>query len=115
MLGTLDYASPEQLSDASRADVRSDLYSVGCTLYFVLAGDPPFGGGDAINKIFKQRMEDPEPIERVARGVPAAFGAIIRKLMAKNPAERYTSRRTASRPRPMDRSLTRPVPSRCRG
>ncbi|MDR3618137.1 MAG: serine/threonine-protein kinase [Paludisphaera borealis] len=91
VLGTLDYASPEQLSDASRADVRSDLYSVGCTLYFVLAGKPPFEGGDAINKIYKQRMEDPEPIERVARGVPAAFGAIIRKLMAKNPAERYAN------------------------
>jgi serine/threonine protein kinase len=91
VLGTLDYASPEQLSDATRADVRSDLYSVGCTLYFALAGRPPFEGGDAINKIYKQRMEDPEPIERVARGVPAAFGAIIRKLMAKDPAERYAS------------------------
>ncbi len=91
VLGTLDYASPEQLSDASRADVRSDLYSVGCTLYFALAGRPPFEGGDAINKIFKQRMEDPEPIERVARGAPAAFGAIIRKLMSKNPDERYQS------------------------
>ncbi|WP_165245989.1 serine/threonine-protein kinase [Paludisphaera soli] len=89
LLGTLDYASPEQLSDASRADARSDLYSFGCTLYFALAGDPPFEGGDAINKIFKQRMEDPEPIERVAKGVPAAFAAIIRKLMAKDPADRY--------------------------
>lgn len=91
VLGTLDYASPEQLSDASKVDVRSDLYSVGCSLYFALAGEPPFGGGDAINKIFKQRMEDPEPIERVARGVPTAFGAIIRKLMAKNPAERHAN------------------------
>lgn len=91
VLGTLDYASPEQLSDASKVDVRSDLYSIGCSLYFALAGEPPFGGGDAINKIFKQRMEDPEPIERVARGVPTAFGAIIRKLMAKNPAERHAN------------------------
>ncbi|MDG3002982.1 serine/threonine-protein kinase [Paludisphaera mucosa] len=89
VLGTLDYASPEQLRDASGADVRSDLYSLGCTLYFALAGDPPFGGGDAINKIFKQRMEDPEPIERVAKGVPPAFAAIVRKLMAKEPADRY--------------------------
>jgi len=91
VLGTLDYASPEQLSDASKVDARSDLYSVGCSLYFALAGEPPFGGGDAINKIFKQRMEDPEPIERVARGVPTAFGAIIRKLMAKDPAERHAN------------------------
>jgi serine/threonine protein kinase len=78
VLGTLDYASPEQLRDAAKADVRSDLYSVGCTLYFALAGRAPFEGGDMINKIFKQRMEDPEPLEQIARGVPAAFAAIIR-------------------------------------
>jgi serine/threonine-protein kinase len=89
VLGTLDYASPEQLRDATRADRRSDLYSVGCTLYFAMAGKAPFEGGDMINKIFKQRMEDPEPLEKVARGVPSAFAAIVRKLMSKKPEERY--------------------------
>lgn len=89
VLGTLDYASPEQLGDARKADRRSDLYSVGCTLYFALSGKPPFEGGDMINKIFKQRMEDPPPLESVARGVPAAFGALVRKLMSKKPEERY--------------------------
>jgi serine/threonine protein kinase len=91
VIGTLDYASPEQLSDAARADQRSDLYSIGCTLYFTLAGRPPFEGGDVVNKIYKQRMEDPEPLEKVARGVPAAFAAIVRKLMAKEPKDRYQS------------------------
>ncbi|MGC8644388.1 MAG: serine/threonine-protein kinase [Isosphaeraceae bacterium] len=91
VLGTLDYASPEQLGDATKADVRSDLYSVGCSLYFALAGRPPFEGGDMINKIFRQRLDDPEPLEKVARGVPAAFAALVRKLMAKNPDERYQS------------------------
>ncbi len=89
VIGTLDYASPEQLGDAARADQRSDLYSLGCTIYFALAGHPPFEGGDVVNKIFKQRMDDPEPLERVARGVPSAFAAIVRKLMNKNPADRY--------------------------
>src|SRR4051794_14511232 len=89
VIGTLDYASPEQLGNAAGADRRSDLYSIGCTLYFTLAGRPPFEGGDVVNKIFKQRMDDPEPLERVARGVPAAFAAIVRKLMAKNPDDRY--------------------------
>jgi len=89
VIGTLDYASPEQLSNAARADQRSDLYSLGCTLYFTLAGRAPFEGGDVVNKIFKQRMEDPEPLERVAKGVPAAFAAIVRKLMAKAPDDRY--------------------------
>ena len=91
VIGTLDYASPEQLGNAAKADRRSDLYSVGCTLYFTLAGRPPFEGGDVVNKIFKQRMDDPEPLERVARGVPPAFAAIVRKLMAKNPDDRYQS------------------------
>jgi serine/threonine-protein kinase len=89
VLGTLDYASPEQLRDAAKADARSDLYSVGCTLYFALAGKAPFEGGDMINKIYKQRMEDPPPLESAARGVPAAFAAIVRKLMSKKPDERY--------------------------
>jgi serine/threonine protein kinase len=91
VMGTLDYASPEQLSDAARADARSDLYSIGCTLYFTLTGRAPFEGGDVVNKIYKQKMEDPEPVERVSKGVPQAFGAIVRKLMAKDPAERYQS------------------------
>ncbi|MEJ7638091.1 MAG: hypothetical protein WKF75_08970, partial [Singulisphaera sp.] len=85
------YASPEQLGNASKADPRSDLYSLGCTLYFALAGRPPFEGGDMINKIFKHRMEAPDPLERVAPGVPAAFGAVVRKLMSKDPEDRYQS------------------------
>jgi serine/threonine protein kinase len=89
VLGTLDYASPEQLSDASKADARSDLYSVGCSLYFAVSGRPPFEGGDMINKIFRQRLDDPEPLEQTVRGVPAAFAALVRKLMAKMPQERY--------------------------
>jgi serine/threonine-protein kinase len=91
VIGTLDYASPEQLGNAAQADRRSDLYSLGCTIYFTLAGRPPFEGGDVVNKIFKQRMDDPEPLERVAKGVPAAFAAIVRKLMAKAPNDRYQS------------------------
>ncbi len=89
VIGTLDYASPEQLTDAARADRRSDLYSLGCTMYFALAGRAPFEGGDVVNKIFKQRLDDPDPLERVARGVPSAFAAVVRKLMAKEPADRY--------------------------
>jgi serine/threonine protein kinase len=93
IIGTLDYASPEQLGDAAKADARSDLYSLGCTLYFALAGRPPFEGGDVVNKIFRHRMDEAEPLERVAQGVPAAFSAIVKKLMAKDPADRYQDAR----------------------
>ena len=48
-----------------------------------------------VNKIFKQRMDDPEPLERVARGVPSAFAAIVRKLMVKDPADRYQDLRAS--------------------
>jgi len=89
LVGTLDYASPEQLADAKKADVRSDLYSLGCTLYYVLAGRAPVEGGTVVNKIYMQRMEEPPPLEKITRGVPAAFAAIIRKLMSKNPDDRY--------------------------
>ncbi len=89
VIGTLDYASPEQLSNAAKADRRSDYYSLGCSLYFTLSGRAPFEGGDVVNKIYKQRMEDPPPLEKITRGVPSAFAAIIRKLMAKEPNDRY--------------------------
>ncbi len=116
VIGTLDYASPEQLGNASRADRRSDLYSLGCTIYFALAGRAPFEGGDVVNKIFKQRMDDPEPLERVARGVPSAFAAIVRKLMAKDPDDRYQDcGRAPRRPRPMGRPGGRPLDPRRRG
>ncbi|MGO8900705.1 MAG: hypothetical protein ACLQU5_20490 [Isosphaeraceae bacterium] len=83
---TLAWPGPWVKRRESRA---SDLYSVGCTLYFTLSGRPPFEGGDVINKIFRQRLDDPEPLENIARGVPAAFAAMVRKLMAKKPDERY--------------------------
>lgn len=91
VVGTLDYASPEQIVDASKADHRSDLYSLGCAIYFATAGRAPFEGGDLVNKIFKQRMDDPERLENTAPGVPPEFAAIVRKLMAKKPEDRYQS------------------------
>ena len=97
VLGTLDYASPEQLRDAAKADVRSDLYSLGCTLYFALSGKPPFEGGDMINKIYKQRMEDPPPLENRARGVPAAFAAVDPQADEQEPRRAVSKRRRAPR------------------
>jgi eukaryotic-like serine/threonine-protein kinase len=84
-MGTADYVAPEQLRDARTADVRADLYSLGCTLYFLLAGLPPFPGGSAVEKLLRHLHDEPEPLG----GVPPALAGVVRKLMAKDPARRY--------------------------
>jgi serine/threonine protein kinase len=89
MLGTPDYIAPEQLEDAHHADIRADLYSLGCTFYFLLTGSVPFPGGTLIQKLDRHRWEMPPAVEQVRPEVPAAVGAIVRKLMAKKPGDRY--------------------------
>jgi eukaryotic-like serine/threonine-protein kinase len=91
LIGTADYISPEQADAPGSADQRSDLYSLGCTLYFALAGRPPFKGGDALNKIYKHHLEAPIPIEKLAKNVPEDLAAIVRKLMAKDRDQRHQS------------------------
>lgn len=91
LIGTADYAAPEQADNPAGVDPRSDLYSLGCTLYFAVSGRAPFEGGDVLNKIYKHKLLKPKPIESLAPGLPAAFAALIRKLMAKEPANRPQS------------------------
>lgn len=86
MQGTPDYMAPEQALDFHTADGRSDLYSLGCTLYFLLAGQPPFSGTLA-EKLVKHQQAKPPPIER--KDLPDGFQAIVAKLLAKRPADRY--------------------------
>jgi serine/threonine protein kinase len=88
-LGTPDFVSPEQARDAHAVDIRSDLYSLGCTLYFLLAGQPPFPGGSLSEKLLRHLLDAPAPLERWRRDVPASVSAVVRRLMAKKPEERY--------------------------
>lgn len=89
VLGTPDYIAPEQSRDIHAADIRSDLYSLGCVFYFTLTGRVPFPGDNAMEKLIKHLMEQPEPLEKVRPEVPAELAAIVRRLMAKDPADRY--------------------------
>lgn len=96
LIGTADYVSPEQADNPRAVDARSDLYSLGCTFYFAISGRAPFDGGDALNKIYKHHLDVPEPLERLVGGVPAGLAALIAKLMAKRPADRYPSARAVA-------------------
>ncbi|HEY7311099.1 MAG TPA: serine/threonine-protein kinase [Gemmataceae bacterium] len=89
VLGTPDYIAPEQSRDIHAADIRSDLYSLGCVFYFTLAGRVPFPGENAMEKLIKHLMDEPEPLEKVRPEVPPAVAAVVRRLMAKNPSDRY--------------------------
>ncbi len=89
VIGTPDYIAPEQLEDPHGADIRADLYSLGCTLYFLLAGRVPFPGGTMIQKLDRQRWEVPPSVDQLRAEVPAAVAAVVRRLMAKRPDERF--------------------------
>lgn len=88
-LGTFDYISPEQARDPRLADIRSDLYSLGCTAFFLLAGRPPFASGTMVQKLLQHQQVEPPLIESLRPGVPQRFGEIIRRLMRKDPEDRY--------------------------
>jgi eukaryotic-like serine/threonine-protein kinase len=89
VIGTPDYIAPEQLEDPHGADVRADLYSLGCTLYFLLSGRVPFPGGTLIQKLDRQRWQTPPSVDQLRPEVPPALAAVVRRLMAKHPDDRY--------------------------
>ena len=99
VMGSLDYMAPEQALDSHAVDIRADLYSLGCTVYFLLTGRVPFPGGEASAKLLKHQLEEPVPVEQLRAEVPPGLAAIVRKLMAKKP-DGPLSRRPPSWPRP---------------
>jgi serine/threonine-protein kinase len=89
LLGTIDYVAPEQAENSSAVDARADLYALGATLYFLLAGHPPYPMADARAKLAAKQTEDPPPIHTLRPDVPAAFADVLARLMARAPADRY--------------------------
>jgi serine/threonine protein kinase len=94
VVGSMDYLAPEQAEDAFQVDPRSDLYGLGCTLYFALTGTPPFPGGTAVQKILRHRTEEPTAIRRLNRAVPEGFASLVGRLMRKRPEDRTPSAAT---------------------
>ena len=88
-LGTFDYISPEQARDPREADVRSDLYSLGCTFHFMLTGRPPFPEGTMLQKLLQHQGDEPPEIRQFRPNLPDEVDHIIKKLLAKKPQDRY--------------------------
>src|SRR2546423_408865 len=89
VLGTADYLAPEQAVDSHAADIRADIYGLGATFYFCLIGRPPFGGGTVAQKLLWHQTRTPTAVRVLRPEVPEGLAAILEKMMAKDPAERY--------------------------
>jgi serine/threonine protein kinase/WD40 repeat protein len=89
MLGTPDYVAPEQTLDATNADIRADIYSLGCTLYYLLAGRAPFKGKSLFEILQAHQSMEAKPLNQERPDVPEEVAAIVAKMMAKDPARRF--------------------------
>jgi serine/threonine protein kinase len=89
MLGTPDYIAPEQTLDATSADTRADIYSLGCTLYFLLAGYAPFRARSLYELLQAHQTSEARPLNLERPEVPVELATVVAKMMAKDPAKRY--------------------------
>jgi len=94
LLGTLDYLAPEQASNAHEIDIRADVYSLGCTLYFLLCGAPPFAGAQFHSpaaKIQAHRTAAPPPLPCIRETLPRGVAACLERMLAKSPQDRFAT------------------------
>jgi serine/threonine protein kinase len=96
-VGTMDYLAPEQSADPMAVGPAADVYSLGCSLYYAVAGCPPFPGGTPQDKIRWQRTAEPPSVSQINPTVPADFALLIERLMAKDPSARPQSAEEVAR------------------
>jgi serine/threonine protein kinase len=90
-VGTFDYISPEQAKHSRSVDIRSDIYSLGCTIYHMLAGRVPFPQPSLPEKLYAHQLTEPDALTTLVPGIAPGLEAVIRRMMAKPPESRYTA------------------------
>jgi serine/threonine protein kinase len=89
LVGTADFIAPEQARDASLVDTRADIYSLGCTLYYLLTGQVPFPGGSLLTKLLQHQEVEAPSVRLLRPEVPEELDGILQKMLAKCPEDRY--------------------------
>ncbi len=89
MMGTVDYIAPEQAADAHAADIRADIYSLGCTLYQLLTGRVVFPGGSVADKLVRHRKAMPVSLAHWRPDAPDGLVQLVRRMLAKEPSDRF--------------------------
>jgi serine/threonine protein kinase len=96
LLGTPAYLAPEQARNAHAADIRADIYSLGCVLYEALTGQTPFPESNHLRQLIRHATEPPRPLKELNRALPDELQDIINHLLAKDPAQRYPTPKHAA-------------------
>ncbi|QJW98974.1 serine/threonine protein kinase [Frigoriglobus tundricola] len=91
VLGTADYLAPEQAMDSHTVDIRADIYSLGATFYYLLTGSPPFPEGSVAQKLIWHQNRPPRPLKSLRPELPDDLIAIVDRMMAKEPAQRFAT------------------------
>jgi serine/threonine-protein kinase len=87
--GSVDYLAPEQAVDFHQADIRSDIYGLGCTFYYLLTGKPPFPAGSLAQRLMNHQRVPPPPLSQLRPGLPGTLDDLAQTMLAKQPKDRY--------------------------
>ncbi|OAI50287.1 hypothetical protein AYO44_05735 [Planctomycetaceae bacterium SCGC AG-212-F19] len=89
MMGTPDYLAPEQACNFHGADIRADIYSLGCTFFYLLTGQPPFPGGTLAEKLLRHQSAEAPPLAPLRSDTPPPLAQLLEKMLAKRPVDRF--------------------------
>src|SRR4029077_16563520 len=89
VVGTPDYMSPEQAKNSSTVDARADVYSLGCTLFYLIAGKPPFPEGSPIDKLLRHQLDPPPDLRKLRKEIPPGLAVVVNRALKKKVEERY--------------------------